>query len=291
MKPLLLLLSLLFATSTAVLTVRNLTLARDLTEAHSAIAELSAKPVVVQAAAVQEWHTEAPTKTLIQEHVVTQFTDAASIPEEVLEKAVADREEQRRQQRAADRERRRQEWENQTPEEREARQAAFRQAMQERAAERLQEFVEKTGLNETQKTAFDAVVFDLDGQIRDVATAWAEAIREGGTFGPDSRLQLIQDISSVILDSYAALDETLPENWREADGNFNILHVVGGEPFGPLFEAAQEAGINPGTIGSVMGTFMGGGQRGPRNQVGRGGPPAFNAPGGNRPPAGPFPAP
>lgn len=300
MKTILSIFLVLSLAAAAALGVRNHSLSRDLDEARVALAELSAAPVVVQAAPVQEWHTSAPTEAEAPADAGVRgaassptVVTPAVIPEDVLEKAIAERDEQRRKERDAERERRRQEWENQTPEEREARHQERLQRMQERAAQRLAEFVENTGLNETQCAALEDEITYLDARLRQTAEAWAASIRESGSFGPDARMQLINDLSALVVDSYAGLDESLPANWREADGNFNLAQVVSPEILSPLFEAAREANIHPGAVGSVMGTLMGGfggmGGRGPRGGNGgqNGGAGGFGPPpGGMGPPPG-----
>lgn len=285
MKTALALLLVLAVGASVAMAVRNHNLSRDLDEARSALAAVNGAPVVVQAPATPDISAPRPAVRSNPPPAIVQTNFVSAVSEETLEKAVQSRMEQMRQERNAERERRRQEWENQTPEEREARRQEFQQRMQERAAERLAEFVERTGLDDDQYTAFAAEISDLDSRVRQTAEAWAEAIRESGAFGTDARLQLLNDITSLALDSYAALDEALPTSWREADGDYNILQAIGPDALAPLMEAAREANA-PGAM-AVMGVFMGGpGGRGGRG--GRGGPPM--GPGGDgAPPVGPPP--
>lgn len=244
-------------------------LERRLEETQGILAELSAKPVVVQAAAVQQWRTEATEEKGAEE---PKSVEEPEIPEDVLERAVVAREEERRQQRVAERERRRREWENQTPEEREARQAEFRRALEERASERYAEFVERAGLDEGQQRNVEAIFSDLDTRVRESAQEWAETIRSTGGLGPDGRLQLLNELSTLALDSYGWLDEVLPATWREQDGELNVFQMVGPDAMAPLMEAAREVGLHPGTLGSVMGMMMGGWRGGPRGGNSGGGP-------------------
>ncbi len=259
--------------------VRNRTLSHDLEEARAVLAAVNGPAIVVQAPSTPEApqpRAASPQTTVVQ----TNYVSAVS--EEAIEKAVQTRMEQMRQERNAERERRRQEWENQTPEQREARRQEFRQRMQEHATQRVAEFVEKAGLDDDQYAAFAAEVTDLDSRVREVAEAWAEAIRESGSFGAASRLQLLNDITSLALDSYAGLDETLPESWREADSDFNILQAIDPEAVSPIMEAAREANA-PGAM-AIMGVFMGGPPRGGRPGGGGGGPGGFGGGGpGGRP--------
>ena len=272
--------------SSAALWQRNRALRQDLAEARSALAAMEGAPVVVASPAetrVVEVRVDAPAATPSPSPApaATPATPAA-IDETVLENAVRERMDAMRREREAERERWRRERENETEEQREARRQEFHARMQERATERLTEFVEKTGLNDAQCSALEGELTDLDGRVRELAESWASAIREGGSFGPEARLQFLGDMSAVVLDAYSALDAALPADWRENDGDFNPLHVIGSDALEPLVQAAMEAGT-PGAMG-VMGALMGGGMRGMRGPRGGGFP---GGPGGPGSPGGP----
>ena len=264
----------LLSVSSAALLQRNHTLRRDLSEARDALAAVEGAPVIVASPAetrVVEVRVDAPAESSAPTSPAPNAASAAPavIDEAVLENAVRQRMDAMRREREAERERWRRERENETEEQREARRQEFHARMQERATQRLTEFVEKTGLNDAQCSALESELTDLDGQVRDIAEAWAAAIREGGSFGPEARLQFLGDMSAVALDAYAELDATLPADWRENDGDFNLLHVIGTDALEPMVQAAMETG-NPGAMG-VVGALMSGGMRGPRGG-GPGGP-------------------
>ncbi len=252
------------------LALENRTLSRDLAEARSAVAALSAPGLVVQSPAEREVVEVVRVETPAPTNAEEVAEERPVLTEEVLQKAVEVRMEENRKRREAERERRRQEWENQTPEEREARRQEFMARMQERSSKRLAEFVERTGLDDAQYGALEAEISWLDASVREVVDAWAAAIREGGAFGPDARMQLLNGLTAVAMEAYEGLDSALPASWREADGSFNLLQMVGPDAFAPLMDAARDAGLNPGAVGMVMGSLMGGGERGPRGN--RGGP-------------------
>lgn len=267
--------------SALAMVAQNRSLSRNLAEARRALAELDAPGIRVVAPSetrVVEVEVAAAPKSPAAQPAgpAAVETQAATIDEATLEKAVQERMEAMRRNREAERERWRRERENETEEQREERRKAFQQRMQEHAAERLAEFAQKTGLNETQGAALETVLTDLDGRVREVADSWAATIRETGSFGPEARLQFLNDMSALATDAYAGLDEVLPEGWRDGDGELNVFQVIGPDAADSLFLAARETnvhGVMP-LIGSLM---IGGGMRGPRAG---GGPGGFGGPPG-----------
>ena len=113
----------------------------------------------------------------------------------------------------------------------------------------------KTGLNESQTAAFESTVSALDATLRETADAWAEQIRKSGTFSRDAQIKFVSDVSTVISAGYGEMDATLPESWRTADGNVNLMEIVGPEAFASVVDALTESGLEDGlqTIGQIMG--------------------------------------
>ncbi len=255
---------------------RNKTLRRSLDDANRVIETLRAAAAAPVANMPETKYVEVkvPVRAEVPEPAAEQAVrpGADMVPQDVLDQAVEQRLEERRKEREAQREARRREWENQTPEEREARHQEFLGRMRERADARYNEFVERVGLDERQSAAFGKSVETLDTSVRKLVEDWSEAIRENGTFSQSDRLVLMQDVMGLMLNTYDEMDATLPASWREADGDINLMQLVGGDAFEPLMAATREAGVNGG--GMLMGLLMGGG-RPPWNRGGN------NARGGN----------
>ena len=211
-----------------------------------------------------------------------------AITEERLDQAVNARIAALRQKAEDARARRREAIAALTPEQKEVQREAFIGKMRERAQQRLKAFVSKTGLNESQTAAFESTVSALDATLRETADAWAEQIRKSGTFTRDAQRKFVSDVSTVIRAGYGEMDATLPESWRTADGNVNLMEIVGPEAFATVVDALTESGLEDGlqTIGQIMG-----GPNGERPDGGPGlegiespgvgdGPGGMNGPGG-----------
>ena len=187
-----------------------------------------------------------------------------------------------------------------TPEQKEEQREAFIGKMRERAQQRLKAFVSNTGLDDKQATAFENTVSALDATLRETANAWAEQIRKTGTFSRDAQVKFVGDISTVLSAGYGEMDATLPSSWRDAEGNVNLMEIVGPEAMSSMVEALTESGLEDGlqTIGQIMGgpggeggdapdgldgiesPGVGGGPGSMNNPGGMGGPGGANGPGG-----------
>lgn len=273
--------------SSGALLAKNHGLRRDLDEARRALAEVRAPAIRVSSPAATRIvevpvaapaaQPTAPATSIPPAASATSTAAAPVLDEATLEKAVQDRMEAMRRQREEERERWRRERENETEEQREERRRAFQARMQERASERLAEFADKTGIDEKQGAALEGVLTVFDGRVREAADAWAAAIRETGSFGPEARMQFLAEMATLAETAYAELDEVMPEGWRENDGDLNVFQVIGADAADSLFQAARETnvhGIMP-VIGSLVG---GGGPRGFGGPRGPGGPGGFGGP-------------
>lgn len=174
--------------------------------------------------------------------------------DKAVEERVAEREKERAEERRAEREARRRAWENETDEQREARRQEFRTRMKEHAAQRLAEFAEKAQLDEKQQTALDGELQQLGSRVRDIADGFAAAVEEGASFGFETQMQLLNEMSTAVLDAYAGLDASLPEGWREHDDGFVVMLGIGPEAGESLFRAMQRSGgFRPGGFGPFQG--------------------------------------
>ena len=175
-----------------------------------------------------------------------------------------------------------------TPEQKEVQREAFIGKMRERAQQRLKTFVSKTGLNDSQTAAFESTVSALDATLRETADAWAEQIRKSGTFSRDAQIKFVSDVSTVISAGYGEMDASLPESWRTADGNVNLMEIVGPEAFSSIVDALTESGLEDGlqTIGQIMGGPNGEGPDGASGLDGIESPGVGEGPGGMNGPGG-----
>lgn len=241
--------------------VKNHALRANLAKAEAELAELRSAPAVVV----------APTQVLKPERQprTIQPKPAPSAPETdgpALEKVVEERVEKRleeiRREREAEREARRREWENMTDEQRAARRAEFQARMQEHASARLTEFIEKAELDENQCLALADELDLLDSRVREIAEAFAADINAGAPFSFETQMQLLNNVSSAVIDAYSGLDESLPEGWREKDGEFNVMFGIGPDAINPLMDAMHKKGM----FGMGGFPFMGMPPRGPRHR-------------------------
>ena len=185
----------------------------------------------------------------------------AVLTEERIDEAVKDRIAALRQKAEEAREKRREAIAALTPEQKEVQREAFIGKMRERAQKRLKAFVANTGLDAKQTTAFEGTVSALDATLRETANVWAEKIRKTGTFPRDAQVRFVCEITTVLSAGYGEMDATLPSSWRDAEGNVNLMEIVGPEALSAVVEALTESGLEDGlqTIGQVMGGPGGGG--------------------------------
>ncbi len=210
------------------------------------------------------------------------------ISEESIDAAVKDRIAAMRKQAEDARARRREAIAALTQEQKEEQREAFIGKMRERAQQRLKAFVSNTGLDDKQTAAFESTVSALDATLRETANAWAEQVRKTGTFSRDAQVRFVSDVSTVISAGYGEMDATLPASWRDAEGNVNLMEIVGPEALSSMVEALTESGLEDGlqTIGQIMGGPSGEGGEAPGGLEGiespgvGGGPGSMSNPGG-----------
>ena len=127
--------------------------------------------------------------------------------------------------------------------------------MQQMAADTRANIIEQGKLDERQAVELDQVIESMNQQVTDMASQWADYIRETGTLDADSRLRLMHDISSIVVAASDSLDQHFPE-WR--DGDANPMQLINPSAFAPFQKLREEGYRIPG-----MGMFPGIG-RGPR---------------------------
>lgn len=175
--------------------------------------------------------------------------------EERLEEAVKGRIAEMRKQTEEARARRREAIAALTPEQKEEQREAFVSKMRERAQKRFNSFVSNTGLDDRQTAAFQSTVDALDTSLRETADSWAEYVRETGSFSRDEQMKFVGHVSILLSEGYDEMDETLTEDWREAEGDVNLMEIVGPEALSSMVEALTETGNEEGlqVIGQIMG--------------------------------------
>lgn len=248
---------------------------------------IPARPVRTGESAVEERVTP------VEPHAERPVGDGV-LTEERIDEAVKDRIAALRQKAEEAREKRREAIAALTPEQKEVQREAFIGKMRERAQKRLKAFVVNTGLDAKQTTAFEGTVSALDATLRETANTWAEKIRKTGSFPRDAQVRFVCEISTVLSAGYGEMDATLPSSWRDAEGNVNLMEIVGPEALSAVVEALTESGLEDGlqTIGQVMGGPGGEGGEPPDGLDGiespgvGGGPGSMEGPGGANGPGG-----
>lgn len=222
-------------------TAKNLSLHRDLDAARAKLAAAMPTPVQTPKPAVRDnVATHAPIQPTSAPPAAVEF-DAAAF-DKAVEDRVAQREAEREERRAAEREERRRAWENETEEQREARRKEFQARAKEFADARLTAFTTEAGLDETQQSALHSELQALDSRVREIADGFATAVEDGAPFGFETQMQLLNEMSAAILDTYAGLDESLPEGWREHDDGFLIMLGISPDAGESLFRAFRHGG-------------------------------------------------
>jgi len=138
-----------------------------------------------------------------------------------------------------------------------ARQAAIENWMQQAAADTRQNIIEQGGLDEDQVMELDTMIGDLNQQVTDIASEWADYIREVGALDADSRMRMMHDISKAMVIASDRLDQCFPE-WR--NGNPDLIRLIGMSASAP-FQRLREDGYRIRGMGILPG--FGGGQRPP----------------------------
>lgn len=210
------------------------------------------------------------------------------IDEERLDAAVRERIAAMRQKAEEERERRREAIAALTPEQKEEQRDAFLGKMRERSRRRFAVFVANTGLDDQQAEAFESTIDEVDASLSETAASWAEYIRETGTFSRDAQMVFAGQVGTVLNAAYNEMDSTLPETWRETEGDVNLMEIVGPEALSPMVDALTESGLDDELqmIGQIMGGPGGGEGEEPEGFDGIESPGVGGGPGGMERPGG-----
>lgn len=181
----------------------------------------------------------------------------------------------------AEREKRKAEMLKMSEGEKAERRERFIAKLREKTAARFRKFVDKAGLSEAKAAEFEDTLVALSASVRESAQAWANQINASKSFTNDDRMRFVAEMSTLASAGYQQMDDTLTSAWRGADGDLNLLQMVGGEALAPVVEVLMENEIRGGmqTIGMLMGGPDGDGAE----QAGEGEPggdPGTSNPGG-----------
>lgn len=231
-----------FAVALAALAAKNRALRADLEDTRAALAALKAAPPPTSKAERPKRAPRRPPRGASGEAAFDKDKFDKAVEEQV-EQRVEERVAQREAQREAEREARRRAWENETDEQREARRQEFHARIKEHAAKQLAEFIEKTHLDENQQAALEGELGVLDSRIREISEEFAAAVDEGLPFAFETQMQLLNNISTAVLDAYDGLDASLPEGWRESDDGFVVMMGINPDSGDALFRSLIKAGV------------------------------------------------
>ena len=95
--------------------------------------------------------------------------------------------------------------------------------MQQSAEEVRQAIIDNAELDDTQIEQLDSAIADMNCQMLEVSTKWADAIRETGTLDMDMRLRIQHDINGVSVAFSDKMDAEFP-GWR--DENTDLTRLV-----------------------------------------------------------------
>jgi len=94
--------------------------------------------------------------------------------------------------------------------------------MQQSATEVRQAIIDNAGLDESQIEQLDKAIDDMNRQMLEVSTKWADTIRETGTLDMDMRLRMQYDINGVSVEFSDRMDAEFP-GWRGKDTDLSRL--------------------------------------------------------------------
>ena len=88
-------------------------------------------------------------------------------------------------------------------------------------------FFATANLTPEQQANFDGLLSGMNDALKERATFWAEAIKEGKITGPEMFLRMSTDFSSTLVRAYDAMDHAMPPDWRtKAGGDFSVMRFV-----------------------------------------------------------------
>ena len=104
--------------------------------------------------------------------------------------------------------------------------------MQQSADEVRQAIIDNAKLDDTQIEKLDKAIEEMNSQMLNVSTKWADHIRETGTLDMDTRLRMQHDINGVSVAFSDKMDKEFPE-WRGENVDLTRLVrvTVAFEPF------------------------------------------------------------
>ena len=98
---------------------------------------------------------------------------------------------------------------------------------QAQAASERSNFFASASLTPEQQGNFDNLLSAMNDALKERATFWLEAVKDGKITGPEMFLRMTTDFSSTLVRAYDGLDSAMPPNWREkAGGNFSVMRFV-----------------------------------------------------------------
>jgi len=104
--------------------------------------------------------------------------------------------------------------------------------MQQSAEETRQAIIENANLDETQTAQLDILIANMNNQMLEVSTKWADHIRATDTLDINTRLKMQHEINGVSVSFSDTMDEEFP-GWRANDTDVSrlIRVTVAFEPF------------------------------------------------------------
>ncbi|MCL2103868.1 MAG: hypothetical protein FWH21_02230 [Kiritimatiellaeota bacterium] len=100
--------------------------------------------------------------------------------------------------------------------------------MQASADETRQAIIENASLNDVQAARLDTIIADMNRQMTEVSTKWADHIRATGTLDINTRMKMQHEISGVMVSVSDAMDGEFP-GWRgkgDDPANVDISRLI-----------------------------------------------------------------
>ena len=100
--------------------------------------------------------------------------------------------------------------------------------MQASADETRQAIIDNANLNDAQAARLDTIIADMNRQMTEVSTKWADHIRATGTLDINTRMKMQHEISGVMVSVSDAMDGEFP-GWRgkgDDPANVDISRLI-----------------------------------------------------------------
>ena len=112
-------------------------------------------------------------------------------------------------------------------------------------------------------TQFDVVMAAMNLRLSNSIRTWVDSAKETDDFSSESGLRMMNDLSTVLVNTYDELDRTLPGDWRIKSGtNFEVMAFINPEVASPLVDIEDKLS----TRRRSGETFPGGGNQTPLNR-------------------------